>query len=351
MRKIAMLALSCAVLLGTSCSKDNNENAAVAPGGMVLEISAMETLQARADLYSSQAVQSVESVNIYVFQESGSDYLYLKTYNISGWTKGSTFKRYDVPSDQMIPAGGYKFIAVGRDLTDNFTLPTLNGGSTSYNDLIASVASAGMETEIFSGSANVAVSSQGVRVPITMTRQVAGVLGYFKNVPVEINGQTVKYLRLSIDNSNTNVNLNNGIGTIPTGVSHNIIDMDLSSQTPTGDGVYSGNDLDAQGIVKVANSQLSGAFVIPVNNVTFTLGLYDASDAPLKTWNVLNGQSSTFNIAANNFYSLGVKASNTTTTGTPENPTPDDPIDLLTDQSIAITIQPNWAAITELDIQ
>lgn len=52
----------------------------------------------------------------------------------------------------------------------------------------------------------------GTRVSIEMTRKVAGVLGYFKNVPQVLNGSTVKYLRLKVSNSNQQVNLTNGDG-------------------------------------------------------------------------------------------------------------------------------------------
>lgn len=357
MKNLYAVTMLAGALFMSACSKDDGSSDNQEPKGVVFELSAVEQINlAKGPLYSQEAVQTVENVNVYVFQLAGSDYLYLKTFNIPGWTKGSTFNRYEVPTADMVPAGDYKFLAVGRDLNDSFTLTTLTAGTTKYEDMAASVAAAGNEVELFAGTKQVTVSGQGMRVPIQMTRQVAGVLGYFKNVPYNIAGTDVKYLRLTVNNSNKSVNLTTSFGTTPTSASYNIINMDLSGQAKNADGTYAGNDLNAQGVVKVANSQLSGAYVIPVNNVTLTLGLYDTSGNVLKTWSVVDNTQSTFNILANHFYSLGTKTQTGNTTGTGTGggggtPTPDAPIDLFKDQSISITITPDWTLIHNLVIQ
>jgi hypothetical protein len=120
-------------------------------------------------------------------------------------------------------------------------------------------------------------------------------------------------------------------------------------------GLYVGNDLSGQGVVKVSNSQLSGAFFMPVSGITLTLGLYDTNGDPIKTWSVKdssNGNADIFNITANHFYSLGTKKQAGNTTGGTSDPgDADDPIDLLTDQDIVITISPDWSAIHNLIIQ
>ena len=214
----------------------------------------------------------------------------------------------------------------------------------------------GDESEIFAGSADAEVMAQGgTRVSIEMTRKVAGVLGYFKNVPQVLNGSTVKYLRLKVSNSNQQVNLTNGVGINTAPTPYNIIDMDLSGQAVS-NGVYVGNDLSGQGVVKVPNSQLGGSFYIPVSGVSMTLGLYDASGVAIKEWTVSDTNSSgatQFNLMANHFYSLGVKgATGSVDGGTPGNPGDDDaPVDLLTDQNIVITISPAWELIHNLVIQ
>jgi Protein of unknown function (DUF1812). len=350
MKKI-LFAVACAMVLG-SCSGEQETDNKQPSGSLTFEISAVNSLQTRADLYSQEPIHEVERVSVYVFKESGSDYLYLKTFEIPSWAKGSGFQRYEVPNTDMLPGGNYRFLVVGRDLTDNFTLPTLTANTTNYNDFIVSISAPGQETEIFAGSKDVAIVSQGMRVPITITRQVAGVLGYFKNIPADIGGTTVKFLRLSVSNSSTEVNLTTGVGTELTGTSYNLINVDLSSQTVNSDGAYVGNDLTSAGIVKVDNSQLNGAFVLPVNGVSLTLGLYDASNNPLKTWTILNEVSAnSYNILPNHFYTIGTKVANGSTTGTPDNPTPDSPVDLMRDQSIAINISPNWVQVHDMAIQ
>lgn len=350
MKRIAMLLISCSALLG-ACSENDNNGGENPYGTLRFEVSAQNAADSRANLYSQEPVHSVADVKVYVFQKSGANYLYLKTYNMP-WTAGSSFGRYDVPTAEMLPLGDYKFLAVGRDASDGFTLPTLTAGATDYNDFVVTIAAAGQETEIFAGTYSATVSSEGMRIPVTITRQVAGVLGYFKNIPANIGGTTVKYLRLTISNSNKSLNLTTGLGSSPTGTSYNLINVDLSGQAVNGDGAYTGNDLSAQGVVKVPNSQLNGTFVMPVMGITLTLGLYDASGAPLKTWTVLNDTAeSSYNIVANHFYAIGTKIAKDTTTGTAEHPISDNPIDLMKDQAITVSILPNWALIHDMSIQ
>ena len=222
--------------------------------------------------------------------------------------------------------------------------------------MLATIMNSGDESEIFAGSADAEVMAQGgTRVSIEMTRKVAGVLGYFKNVPQVLNGTTVKYLRLKVSNSNQQVNLTNGVGINTAATPYNIIDMDLSGQAVS-NGVYVGNDLSGQGVVKVPNSQLGGSFYMPVSGVSMTLGLYDASGTAIKEWTVSDTNSSRatqFNLLANHFYALGVKgATGSVDGGTPGNPGDDAaPVDLLTDQNIVITTSPAWELIHTLVIQ
>ncbi|MBK5722989.1 FimB/Mfa2 family fimbrial subunit [Dysgonomonas sp. Marseille-P4677] len=339
-----------------ACSNDDNvsgngEN----PNGLVFEISAKtqlnETKAAGAPVYSQDAAQSVTSVSIHAFKGNGTDYLYTKTYEVSGWTAGSTFKRFAVPEADKLTVGDYKFLVIGRDATDLYQLTAFTT-STKIEDVLATITNSGDEYEIFAGTAQAQVLEEGgTRVSLTMTRKVAGVLGYFQNVPQLLNGSTVRYLRLIASAGNTQVNLLSGAGITPA-ASYDIINIDLSGQAVANE-IYTGNDLSAAQIVKLPNSQLGGAYMIPVSDVTLTLGLYDASNNPLKVWTVYNGTASTFNILANHFYSLGVKHKPDTTTGTdPANPgDDDDAIDLLQDQTITITIDPAWNTIHPLTIQ
>lgn len=352
--------LIAASMLMFACSKENDGGKSTdEPPGQIIELAAVNELTdglaatKTRPLYSQEAIQEVERVSIYVFTDNGATTSYLKTYTVTGWSKGTTFMRFPVPDNDKLATGNYQLLVIGREATDNFTLPNLVVGTTKIEDVIAHVSAPGQESEIFAGVKPVTVSSQGVRVSMQMTRKVAGILGYFKNVPYDINGQTVKFLRLTCSNADTSVILSNGNGMNPTNTAYMLINADLSGQAKNTDlGIYTGNDLDAQGVVKVPNSQLFGKFMLPVGNITLTLGLYDAGGVALKTWTVQDNTSSTFNILANQFYSLGqkVKKGDTTGGGTPDTGDDDAPVDLLKDQVIVLTIDPNWAAIHNLTI-
>lgn len=337
-------------LLAIACSKDDRT---ILPTDNKISISLrmVETLQpdinTRRPVYSQEALQNVGKMDLYIFLQSGADYLYSATHSIP-WTQGNATGNYTLPT--LLPAGNYKFLIVGRETTDNYTLSPLIS-TTTFDSFTASIDHAGgnQEGEIFSGSQAVTIVSQGARVDITCTRQVAGILGYFQNVPKLVNATPVRYLRLMMNASNSGVNLTTSTGATPSGI-YKIYEVDLTAQG-TNDSVFLGNTIS--GVVKLPLSQLNGAFLIPANNTSITLGLYDNGGNLLKAWPVKSGGLATFNILANNFYSLGRKlVAGATNGGNPSNPNNNDyAIDLLHDLEIAITINPNWNVIYTLPLQ
>ncbi|WP_291530659.1 FimB/Mfa2 family fimbrial subunit [Bacteroides sp. UBA939] len=344
-----------------ACSNDDEPVAQPQPtkGTVTFEISAVnklnEGLPSRAPVYSQAAVQHVTRVSIYAFKSDGAKYLFTKSFEVTGWSDGTTYMRYAIPDDEELPVGTYRFLAVGRDATDLFTVTTPVADNTDYETMEATIAKGGDETEIFAGSADATIDTEGVRVRIEMTRKVAGILGFFKNIPATMDGKTVKYLRLTVSDCNINVNLSTGTSNNTAIVPYNIVDIDLSTQTET-NGIYGGNDLTGQGVVKAANTQLGGSFYMPIASVTMTLGLYDENNAAIKEWSVMdgaNGNVTTLDILANHFYSLGTKgAAGSTDGGTPGDTSDDDSaIDLLIDQNIVITVDPAWSTIHNLTIQ
>lgn len=361
MKKWMFLALA-SVFAFAACSNEDDPvvQSEVENGSIVFQLSAVnqltDGLASRAPVtspvYSQEATQNVSDVMIYAFLQSGSDYVFSKSYTVTNWVVGGSTVRYAVPDNDKLPVGSYRFLVVGRDASDNYTVTTPTVGTTSYSAMMASISAPGNETEIFAGSTDAAITDQGVRVSVEMTRKVAGVLGYFKNVPQQLNGSTVQFLRLSISNSQTQVGLHSGMGSSATSVPYNVINIDLSGQSVTGTGVFSGNTVPVT-VSKVANSQLSGSYYLPVGAVSMTLGLYDAGGNLIKQWPVVNeSNATTFDIVANNFYSLGMKkVAATTDGGTSGDPSDDDnPIDLLLDQNITITINPAWATIHNLGL-
>lgn len=337
-------------LLAIACSKDDQPIPRT-DNRVSINLSMVETLQpdidTRRPVYSQEALQNINKMDLYIFQQSGADYLYSTTHSIP-WTQGNATGNYTLPAS--LPAGNYKFLVVGRETTDSYTLSPLIS-TTTFDNFSANIdhASGKQEGEIFSGSQSITIVSQGARVDITCTRQVAGILGYFQNVPKSVNATPVRYLRLMMSASNSSVNLTTSAGGTPSGI-YKIYEADLTTQG-TNDSVFLGNTIG--GVIKLPLSQLNGAFLIPANNTNITLGLYDNGGNLLKSWPVKSGGLTTFNILANNFYSLGRKlVAGATNGGDPSNPNNNDyAIDLLHDLEIAITINPNWNVIYTLPLQ
>ena len=322
--------------------------------GLVFEITAknqLVTTKAVGDpIYSQDDAQKITRVSIHAFKSDGTDYLYVKSYNVTDWLEGSTFKRYEVPVNDMLPEGDYQFLAIGRNATDLYEIPIMDA-TTKIGDVLASINTSGDEYEVFAGTAEALIESQGIRVSLTMTRKVAGVLGDFKNAPQLLNDKTVRFLRLTATAGNKAVFLASGVGTSVTGA-YDIIDIDLDEQTVENE-IYTGNDLTAVGVVKLPNSQLGGGFMIPVDGISLTLGLYDDAGLSIKTWTVTNADGETiFDILPNHFYSLGMKYKPDTTTGVDPDDLDDDDdaIDLLQDQTITITLDPAWNTIHPLTL-
>lgn len=337
-----------------ACSNDENvPDAGQNPKGLVFEIAAKTQLnetKAGTPVYSQDSSQNIARISILAFKHNGTDFYYTKTYEISDWIVGSTFKSYTVPEADKLPEGNYSFLAIGRDSTDLYQITTPVIGTTTIGNITATIAASGDEYEIFSGTTQDSVYTEGTRVELTMTRRIAGILGYFKNVPQVLNGQTVRYLKLTANAGNKEMFVANGSG-LSRDTGYDIINIDLSSQTVV-NGIYTGNDLTSAGVVKLPNSQLAGAYMFPILNLILTVGLYDENNIAIKTWQVSEGASTTLNFLSNHFYSLGVKKKPDTTTGGTTDPTDDDSaIDLLQDQVITISIDPAWNTIHQLDIQ
>lgn len=343
-----------ACLFAWSCSDDGQIQVVdESTKGLSFELKAVNGMEigtkAGAPIYSQEATQRVTRVSVFAFKKSGDHFLFAKSFVISGWSLGTTNLVYSVPEVDKLSPGDYKFLAVGRDAVDNYTI-TEPVDTTAIEAMYATIANSGDEYEIFADVKEAVVTDAGTRVSLNMTRKVAGVLGYFKNVPQILNTKTVKYLRLSINASDKAVNLSTGVGTQPA-AGYNIFNMDVSGQTVV-NGYYTGNDLSGAGVIKLPNSQLMGAYLIPTSSASMTLGLYDETNAAIKEWSVRSSSVAMFDVLANHFYSLGVKTSTTSTNGGGgEGAIPDNAIDLSVNDEITITITPNWAVIHNLTIQ
>lgn len=357
MKNILFLAIASMVMF--ACSNDDGASLPKEEdnGEIVFEVQAISKPDTRRPFYSQDTVQAVTRVNVYAFKNDGSgNYIYQQTIPIPSWISGTSMMTYTVPTVNKLPLGDYKFIATGQETSDQYLLSSLTAGTTNYTAVSVSVAAAGNEfpNEFYSGTASYVITGAGgARIYIPIKRNIAGVLGYFQNVPATYNGTPVRYLRLSITDANTSINLATGGASTPTGDPLNVINIDLNGQTIT-NGIYAGIDLSAQSVVKLPNTQLSGSFVIPVTGISMTLGLYDAAGNALKTWIVKDeNDNASFDITANQLFALGQKVQiGNTNGGTSPTPTTDDDvaIDLLVDQEITVHISAAWGVIHNMTI-
>jgi hypothetical protein len=377
MKKIFLVLASAAIV--AACNKEDdglvvdNEVVAPATGGLVFDISTDEAGNSltKANVYAQQTGHKVNMVLVHAFKqnsEAENHYLFDTTFVIPGWTQGLNFKRYTIPEANNRTAGRYKFLAVGYNTGDEPTFSTLEPGVTHLDGFavphtpIAEGASAtssatGEANELYSGKTDsINVTDDGARVAITITRAVTGVMGYFTNIPdtMKVNGvdKGVATLRLTINKTNKVVDLSTGVAidAAPDATPYDIVNIDLSAQPVDENGIYQG--VQISGVATVPTAQLDGKYLIPIEAVTLTLGLYEADGTAIKEWKIVNGSEETFDLAANQLYSLGrKKLANRTDGGTTNDKTDDDEgIDLMTDQVISVTVSTAWGAINDLTL-
>ena len=219
----------------TSCSNDDvidNVNPGIEQGTeetQVLTLSVASSgdgLATRAGrpLYSNEAAQKVDYVALY-FVDSQSKKIVL-TKRVE-WNSAKPYndnrghgKELEIAlkGNQKLADGGYDIYAVGYSKNTEYTyqpsLPvddnaTYNADSkTSWNLFEVTMGEKQTDAEeIFAGSAHVTVVDKSFnletgkgKTAITLHRQVAGITGYFKNIPVSVNGKQTTSIRLvSVD--------------------------------------------------------------------------------------------------------------------------------------------------------
>lgn len=307
----------------------------------------------------------------------------------------------------------YKFLAVGYNVASaggdnpygnvtNFTsfsaTTTTEKTGHDVEELFAGVtATATQATE----KANFATTPT-----VNMERQVAGMLGYFTKVPTKINDKVVKYVKVYANkgfkkfkypsledfngDANSAVSENNG-KTELLSFDMQTIATNWNSGNPQGDnyefancsetGLSEGNLIASQtaplatgytapaGLKLKENSIFGGCYIIPYDKhydaQTLTVELQGTDGTALKTLKVTteNAPSSVtdgtyqYDIRRNNFYSIGKKLYTDNTGGDPDpgtdpdNPDPDEPIDLGGSTEIIVLINDAWEVLHNMGVE
>ncbi|WP_300703822.1 hypothetical protein [Bacteroides sp.] len=344
---------------------------------------------------SSEAENNVNFVKLYIYAPDGTDVttaaLATGIQNPLAWTAGPTDTAVPgtttheasqtVKLNKLATDGKYMVVAYGYNTTPDYTIT--NGGPAA-NAFTATLPALTNESEFFAGRDSFMVVNgniqSGTNSQVVLRRQVAGLLGYFKNIPVlypnPIGGlpDVVASVRVYASNHGTsftfpNTGLMNGTGnnTRTKVLEFNLVTLltDYAAQVTNAASnlaaVFNIPAPTGAGVALVPNSVLSGKFLIPFPQVasttTFTVQLEDALGTVLKEWDVVNAAATNpkvYDVNRNYFYSLGQKyKASTTDGGTPGSPTSDDdnPIDLSQETVITLTVNDAWDMIYNLGIE
>ena len=375
----AMAILACGLLTFSACSNDDafNEDETNVTAGETrnveltfnFSVNSGEQTRGGRPLYSSEALQQVNTMKVYVFKESCDDYVYSEEINGNNFgfnnssAKGTESHSYTLTD--KLKDGTYKFLAVGYEegYSNTFEALTMTP-TTKLSELLLELKDGQNADEVFSGVSDdvtVSATSTSFNVGVVLNRVVAGILGYFKNVPYQIeNGGNlvqVKHVLVNVIKKGTSAKLADRTANGVDESKYTIIDIDMSSYKKDENNNWYAVAAQSGKVATVENSVLQGAYSLPIAAVATSNTLEvvltgDDKSTVLKTFKVKDVDSYDFAINANHFYSLGQKKTNDDTNGgTPDPGTDDDdPIDLSKDQIITITVNADWSAIHDLTI-
>lgn len=435
MRKMFVSACLFAAMAFTACTteviyvdSDGNpvEHVDLKEGEGLLSVAVSSTDVSTRDVRpvgSSAAANNVNVVKVYAFSADAEEgtYYFDNTVGvkdgqegISG-TEGIITIAMDDPVSDYIPSIGshieetkkitltgldpakyYKFVAVGYNDADGqvnpYGEPSLEAGTTSLTAFTSTAKTGyGVEELFATQSANATkgdVKNQGT---LTLTRQVAGMLAYFKNVPATIDGKSVAAIRIYANKSFTQFTypVTDDFNGKTAGSDNDLLMEFIMADISTGkdaDGYYTFNTL-SKGSVKnngssnsgiapiakgysmptnltlVENSIFGGRYLIPYDkhydtpsSSTLIVKLEDGEGCPLRTLKVTTDQTASgvdkyaYDIRCNNFYSIGQKLkTETIDPGDPEDP--DEPIDLSSKSEIVVQINDAWKVLHDMDVE
>lgn len=397
------------VMMLAACSNDDavpleNTDGAVQNGSeLTLTLnSGGDGLDSRASrpVNSSEAANNVTAVRLYIYNPSGVDVtnaaLVAGTQNPITWTAGPSDSA--APGNNPDPAhkasqtvklnklsgdGSYTVVAYGYNTALDYTI---SGGSSANDSFTATLPAATNESELFAGKATFTVVNGNIQTgtssEVELRRHVAGLLGYFKNIPILYTHPTtglpttVAFIRVYASSHATAFTFPSALAVNGTGNNTKTKVLEFNLGTSIVDfaaqvlaagtnltKVFNIPAINTSTVVTVPNSILRGQFLVPFAKVTgattFTVQLEDATGTVLKSWDVVNnaltGDKKIYDVQRNFFYSLGQKyKASSTDGGTPDPGTTDDndnPIDLSQETVITVTVNDAWDTIYNLGIE
>lgn len=421
-----MSAMAAGVLAFAGCSNDLDniapgENDALGFGEDVIEIGLTNNnadTRAARPIGSSAAANDVDHVKLVVYQVTGTtgSYTYNKITTVTikddtdmviDWTAGpegegpSTTDRTDKQTIKLVNLAAnskYEFVAYGYN---GETAPTdITESSDDVDGTYISNVTA--PEEIFAGTSGVVETNGDAKfsnnVSITMERQIAGLLGYFTNIPTKVTDKVVAKLVVYANAKSTGFffpfegELNGytdattqtktalltfDMATIATNykttaaeqrdeaytfaqLSNATAETEASQTAPLATGYKA-----PAGLTLKEGSCFGACFVLPYNNHiasnTLTVVLESSDGTPLKTMDVYTeelkkpaeGTVYQYDIRRNNFYSIGKKLYTDNDEGKEEeddDPDPDTPIDVNAKTEIMLLLNDSWDVLHNMGI-
>lgn len=169
----------------------------------------------RTELPGSGNIQHVTSVQLYIFNGTGNDAVCIASEDV-GWsayfgnvppTVTATMK-YHVKYEGLVKDTPYTFLAVGMDASSRTTYGFPNAiqvNTTTLGNAIATLSGSETTTwsnirtsELFAGATILTPGNYGTQGNVDLWRRVAGVMGWFTNVPTLIGTTTVTAIRITL---------------------------------------------------------------------------------------------------------------------------------------------------------
>lgn len=352
--------------LAAGCSQGADGEATASPsdeggGRIYLNLGVQDELQTRASLQCSDKIQNVTYVQLYIFDGKEGDAMCIGTENVN-WTQptGHAAEQKYMLQTKLERGHEYLLLAVGLDDESKvaYGLPeAIKKGETTLDAAKASLAAGKSHADIakapvFSGWVSVTPNGEAQSTTITLSRRVAGILCYLRNIPAYNGGTSVVQLELNRE-QNKEVSL---YGNPATGTAESENSRILYSQTmnfeynkeyfvfDTDDPVNREKLSLDSGVKIVDNSVFKGMFILPLDEyisseATFSIAVYggplDAAkrEGELYRWNLINeNRERTFALEANCLYSIGVKETADNSDGN------DRPLDLTGDNNDIILL-------------
>lgn len=321
----------CLLALATlgACQTGDDTNGQEENGQITIKFTA-EPLT-RTTLASSDNVQHVKYVQVYVFEGTGTSAVCVASENV-GWKQlqpGGTVTQYYTLKQKLDDGKTYTILAVGLDNDKSekegagyaYGLPDAIKQGTTLGDAKAKLAegrsAADMnKAELFAGSNTVAVQPGANRITeITLKRRVAGVMAYFTNIPSDVKEIQLILYKDQYKDVPLIAQTSNDHGTGQLEGSTVLLDIEVSQDILEQEVVYA-SDGTVVG-TKLPGTVLQGAYMLPMpapeSGYTLTLvQINNKEEIKQKNNLVLSNPASgstgkNFPIEANVFYTIGRK--------------------------------------------